>query len=200
MVKMDEKTNEILEYIQPYMQKACYISCNAVKAVIETQGNRLWKELQNIMDVLFRKAVIQQKEGKKGYIKYLVFSFLWQYIDRERLVWRIEALDDGFYLDEMELAVFFCPEFLQERFESDLCMLYQETEKKFLRLQSYEKEGVRREYAEYYFWIFYRLLESMTNLIIKEVRNSDIIRTDQFKMIYGRYMDKAIIIYSDKTC
>ena len=56
----------------------------------------------------------------------------------DRLELRIDALDDGFYLDTQEASAHYHADFLQDRFLQDLIFLYEKAAEKFIRIQHFE--------------------------------------------------------------
>ena len=61
-----------------------------------------------------------QQQNQKGILHYLVFSPMQYAPFLDRLELRIDALDDGFYLDTQEASAHYHADFLQDRFQEDL--------------------------------------------------------------------------------
>ena len=47
---------------------------------------------------------------------------------------------------------------------------------------------------KFYFSIIYRIMESLSELIMQTVLDSGISVADDFKVIFGEYMDQAVIL------
>lgn len=195
MSEKKNRTSDMLQYIKPYMEECFQGACRIIQAEIEKNGLRIWDELKGIIREVLLLTDDAQRQGKKGNAEYLLFSFLGRSFIMDRLQIRIETFDDGFYLDKFETVGYYFPTFLQKRYEENLAYLHQELSRKFIRLQKYEVIVIKKEYTGYYSSILYRMIKSLTGLIMEEVIESKISITDCFKILYGGYMDRAIILY-----
>lgn len=189
------RQEKIIEYLQNKMEECFRYTCRLIQRDVDSCGRQIWKELKEKIDEILQFTVDLQKQNKKGSIQYFVFSFLRNSTSSAKLSFYIHTLDDSFYLDEQETAVYYYPSFLQDRFADDLSWLYRKAEEKFIRLQSYELTSIIELYIEFYFSIMYKWIQQLSELIIKEVIKSSIQITDGFKIIYGEYMDQAVVIF-----
>lgn len=187
---------EIYRYLKGDMEECFQHTCQLVQTEIETSGSQIWDELKEKLDEVLKLVAEMQKRQKKGNIQYLGFYFLQNSIWRDKLNFQVNALDDSFYLDESETARCFCPAFLQDKYGSDISCLYEKAKEKIIRIQKYELVKLKEYYAVYYYSIMYRMIESLAEKIMLEVKESNVRITDKFKIIYGGYMDRATIIYT----
>ncbi|MBD5546492.1 MAG: hypothetical protein HDQ97_03720 [Lachnospiraceae bacterium] len=185
----------IIQYFQDYMEECFQHSCRLFQTNLEKHGNRIWDDLKDAINKILQVASQAQKQGQKGDIQYLAFSFLRSSLYVDRMELRIEVLDDGFYLDRQETAGDYCITFLRERFLGDLSLLYRKVKEKFIRFQNYELSVIKMQYSSYYDALAYRMIENLRELIVQEVLKSGISITDNFKIIYGEFMDKAVVVY-----
>lgn len=81
----------------------------------------------------------------------------------------VSAYDDRFYLDEEEASETFPLTFLQDQYRNDISYLYQKAEEKFVRIQNHERTDIREWYSDYYDSIAYAVVESLAELIMKEI-------------------------------
>ena len=144
MKLVTNRIDQISQYLQPYMQECFRESCVRLQEEIDSHAGELWEELARAMEECLNSAVSLQNQGRKGRLVYLVFSVLGHgaYLNGPE-IW-IEALDDGFYLDRREAKGHYHPRFLQERYTGDLDCLYKKACEKFIRLQDYEWDGIKR--------------------------------------------------------
>lgn len=198
MVKVQQRKEEILQYIEEYMEEYFQKSCREIEMELEKRGNELWMELKKCICECLRKTEILQKQQRKSNIQYLVFSFLRCGVLQDRLEIRIDALDDSFYLDEEEAESYFYPTFLQGKYVNDLELIHQTAKKKFVRLQKYEYEYMKKEYASFYFSILYQIIKELSVLIAGTVLASGVLVGDDFKIIMGEYMNHAVVLYVTK--
>lgn len=199
MEQMNSRRDEILQYMQESMEKCFYKSCQSIQTEIENGGNRIWSDLKAILEQILMHAADMQKKNKKGSAQYLVFSFLNSSVHFEKLELRIEVLDDGFYLDEQEAAGYYCPQFLQAEYLSGVECLCRETSEKFVRLQNQELFEIKKEYTTFYNALICQMIKSLCGMIMRAVVESGIKMTENFKIIYGEYMGKAVVLRGGNT-
>ncbi|GFI03486.1 hypothetical protein IMSAGC005_02323 [Lachnospiraceae bacterium] len=195
-MQMNNRKKEIMQYIQKHMEEYFNSSCRQLQSYVEAHANEIWGDLGQAIDKVLKSVQEVQGERQKGALQYLIFSFLRSGLHQERLKFRIEAYDDNFYLDNRETAGSYQPVFLQERYAEDLSDLYKDAGSKFVRLQGYELLWIKEQYTHYYEAIVYRMIENLSRLIMRNVEESSISVTDDFKIIYGEFMDKAVILYT----
>lgn len=195
-MKMNDRKTKILQYLQSRMKEYFYNSCQLLQLDIEAHGNEIWSNLKYVIDEILKGAQKEQRREQKRAIQYLVVSFLKISLHQDNIIFRIEVFDDGFYLDRKEISRNYFPSFLQKRYSEDLLGLYKDAGRKFIRLQEYELLWIKEQYTHYYEAIVYRMIENLSRLIMWEVEESSISVTDDFKIIYGEFMDKAVILYT----
>lgn len=195
-MKMNDRKIEILQYLQSRMKEYFYNSCQLLQLDIEAHGNEIWSNLKYVIDEILKGAQKEQWREQKGDIQYLVVSFLRISLHQDNIKFRIEVFDDGFYMDRKEISRNYFPSFLQKKYSEDLSRLYKDAGSKFVRLQGYELLWIKEQYTHYYEAIVYRMIENLSRLIMRKVEESSISVTDDFKIIYGEFMDKAVILYT----
>lgn len=198
MEQATDRRDQILQYLQPHMEECFQRSCNLLQAEIKHHANVIWERLRNCIYECLKQADILQKQQKKGKLQYLVFSFMQYGIYLDNLEIRVDALDDSFYLDEQESEEYYHPAFLQERYIEDLDYLQKKAGEKYIRLQNYERMDIKKEYVHYYQSILFRMIESLTPMIMESIADSGVLMADGFKIIFGEYMDNAIVLYGEK--
>ena len=133
-----------------------------------------------------------QEQQKKGEIQYVVFSYMNVSATFNEIEIRIDLLDKGFYLDQWECTEYYSSEILQKQYIEDVHLLYQEAEKRFIRLQIHELQELEFVYRKRYQTLCGLMLKSMADLIREAVKSSEILQSDNLQLLYGTYMDKAI--------
>ena len=196
MTQIQNRKSEIIQYMQDYMKECFQKSCLIIEKEINLHASEIWDEIKNAIDESLKHTSEKQSQQKKGELKYLAFSLLSYGLFMDRLEMRIDAMDDGFYLDVAESSGHYQFTFLQDRYLDDLEFLYKKAHEKFIRLQNHELEQIKRKYAEFYFSIIYQITESLTELIVETVADSEIPVAEDFKVIFGEYMDQAVILYT----
>ncbi len=196
MTQIPNRKSEILQSMQDSMKECFQKSFLIIEKEIELHASNIWDGIKNAIDESLKHASEMQSQQKKGELKYLAFSLLSYGLFMDRLEMRVDAMDDGFYLDVEESAGHYQFAFLQDKYLDDLEFLYKKAHEKFIRIQNHELEQIKRKYAEFYFSIIYRIMESLSELIMQTVLDSGISVADDFKVIFGEYMDQAVILHT----
>lgn len=190
-----DRREEILQWMQPHMEDCFRKSCREIQEKLEDMGNEMWDELRGRIQEVLLCTTDMQRQNRKGKIAYVVCSFLQYSGCLSRLLLRIETLDEGLYLDNQEAAGYYCPQLLQEHYHKDLELLYQKAYEEFVRVQEYELEEISQAYVEYYDALIYNILQSVSILILRTVSESGICLSDDFQIIYGKYMGEAAVLW-----
>ncbi|GEM_PF-6249820 len=191
-----DRREVILQWIQPHMEECFRESCQKIQKKLEDMGNVMWAELRGIIQEVLQRTADMQRQGQKGEIAYVVCSFLQGSIYINRLLLRIETLDEGLYLDDQEAAGYYCLQLLQDYYQEDMKLLYQKVYDEFVRAQEYELEEISQAYAEYYNALICNILQSLGRLILRTVSESGICLTDDFQIVYGEYMGEATVLWA----
>lgn len=199
MEQENDRRPEILHFLQPYMEERFKESCSRIQEEIEKNGQTIWDELEKTINQLLFHVDAMQKDHKKNEIKYFVCSLLRYSLYFERPEFYIHAMDEGFYLDEQEAGIYYCPQFLQKSYLEDINYLHKKAAEKFIQLQNYELFDVNETYIKFYYSIIYKMMESVSELIMETVVKSGIFIADDLKIIYGEYMDNATVLYTKES-
>lgn len=193
MEQQSDRRDAMISAMHSYMEHIFLESCRQIQAELNENGETVWKELKTALWDALNQAGAAKEKGGKGDIHYLAFSFLKSGIYLDRLEWYINALDDGFYLDETETAGYYTPAFLNASYAKDLEEIRKALGKEFIRIQNYEWDRVKEVYAGYYDAFMFSMVESLKERIAEEMADSGM-TADGCRLIYGEYMDKAEII------
>lgn len=195
MEQVTDRREQISQYLQPYMEECFQKSCSSIQTGLECHAHEIWTELRDCINECLNHAGIMQERRLKGKLQYLVFSFLQSGVHFDRMELRIDLLDDGFYLDEQETATSYYPDFLLENYMEDINFLQKKAGEKFVRLQNYERSDIKTEYSGYYQSVLFRMVESMTEVILELLADCNVQFEDDFKILFGEYMDNAKVLY-----
>lgn len=195
-VNMKERAEELIYFLMPFMEENFDKSREIIQDKIVCNASEIWNDLKSVVHKVLERADELQKQNRKGSLQYLLFSFMQYGVCSGMLEINVSAYDDRFYLDEEEAAETFPLTFLQGQYGNDISYLYQKAEEKFVRIQNHERTDIREWYSDYYNSIAYAVVESLAELIMKEITESDVKITDCFKILYGGYMDQAVTVYS----
>jgi hypothetical protein len=162
---------------------------------MEYYGSEVWNELKITIRKLLKKTELLQKEHKKGEVQYFIISFLRCSIYLDKLQWRMDILDDQFYLDDQECEGYYLPVFIQGKYWEDLDFLLEKARDRFIRLQNYEWMEIKEQYTEFYVLFVLQMVDSLIEYIMEEIEENKISLSESFKVICGEYMDRGIILY-----
>jgi hypothetical protein len=181
------------------MEELFQDSCRAVQTILDIDSGKIWKNFQAAVRECLEKTRIFQQQKQKGILHYLAFSPMQYAPFLDRLELRIDALDDGFYLDTQEASVHYHADFLQDRFQEDLIFLYEKAAEKFIRIQHFEQVQIRQNYAVYYDSLLFQMIKALTGLILETVKESGVHAADSLRILCGDYMDHAVVLYGEEV-
>lgn len=193
--QINDRRNDMRQYLQKEMEKSFRRVCDEFQSEIERDGGKIWNEIKEILDEVSEKIVMGQREGKKGKIKYLSFNFLQLSSYTNKLQWYITAFDENFYIDEQDVGIYYSPIYLNEKYLHELEYMNKILRQKYIRIQNYEWDIIKRVYAVYYDSIMQVLLENLLEMMREYLATSDICISNKVLIIYGQYMDEAKILY-----
>ena len=199
MEKEQRERTEMIPYLQAAMEETFQCTCSEIRTALDTDACVIWRGLRDAVCGCLETAGALQRQGQKGSLKYLAFSMMQHALWMDRLELRIDALDDSFYLDTAEASAHYRADFLQDRFRRDMECLYEKARSRFIRIQNNELVRIRQAYAEYYYSLLFRMMESLTGLVRETVAGSGVGMADGFQIICGDYMDRAVILYKEET-
>ena len=179
--QINDRRNDMRQYLQKEMEKSFRRVCDEFQSEIERDGGKIWNEIKEILDEVSEKIVMGQREGKKGKIKYLSFNFLQLSSYTNKLQWYITAFDENFYIDEQDVGIYYSPIYLNEKYLHELEYMNKILRQKYIRIQNYEWDIIKRVYAVYYDSIMQVLLENLLEMMREYLATSDICKA---KILY----------------
>ena len=192
MEQFYHRKKNIVKELQSCMEEYFLQGCRCLQTELERKGYTEWDKLELLLHNVVQQAQLLQEQQKKGEIQYVVFSYMNVSATFNEIEIRIDLLDKGFYLDQWECTEYYSSEILQKQYIEDVHLLYQEAEKRFIRLQIHELQELEFVYRKRYQTLCGLMLKSMADLIREAVKSSEILQSDNLQLLYGTYMDKAI--------
>lgn len=117
MEKVQPQRTELYEYLNTYMEQLFQDSCSAVQTILDTDSAKIWEHFQDAVRECLEKTKSLQQQNQKGILHYLMFSPMQYAPFLDRLELRIDALDDGFYLDTQEASAHYHADFYRTDFK-----------------------------------------------------------------------------------
>ncbi len=137
----------------------------------------------------------EQQENRIKTIHYLAIQPLRVGIRMNKLMFRVQAMEDTFYLGKQDIVQYYYPDALQKRYDDGVALLYQETQKKIIRMQQYAWGEVRNQYAKQYITWVYLMLRNHVPSIVECLEKSDVEISEDLKILFGEYMERSVVLY-----
>ena len=67
---------EVMDRMQPVMEAYFREACIFFQQTVDCSGEKIWENVKSAVGEALQKAVSLQKEGRKGKLQYLCFSFM----------------------------------------------------------------------------------------------------------------------------
>lgn len=147
--------------------------------------------LKDYMDVVAK----EQQESRIKTLHYLSIQPLRVGIRMNKLMFRVQVMEDTFYLGKRDIVEYYYPDAFQKRYNDNAAQLYQETRKKMIRMQPYEWSEVRNQYAKKYITWVYLMIQDSVPFIVECLEKSNVKISEDFKILFGEYMDRAVLLY-----
>ena len=195
---MEERVENMYKSIRIQIEENFVLICKEIQEIYNNEYPKIWGEIASILTELFLATVKLQLDKKKEEIEYIYIQYLHSSLNTGRWGYRIEVFDEKFYLSKEEICAYYYPEFLYPVWEKDLNMWTQKLRSMYPRIQAYEMEKIKTEYIEYYNLICRTLFKELAILIINLSAWKQVKKGKEVTILFGGYMEKGTIIYSDK--
>lgn len=142
------------------------------------------------------QAVSCQEQGKKGNVKYILFSHLYSSMFLRDYKIRIDLMDERFYNDMAQTVSYWDAGGIYRLFEDDIRTIRQEVEKKLYRIHEYEVDDIRYLYYPFY----HQLARSFLQAVLETALPERTFLPDQARgegpliISFGEYMGKSEIL------
>ncbi|MCI8774162.1 MAG: hypothetical protein HFI50_09585 [Lachnospiraceae bacterium] len=160
----------------------------------EYQGNReeILENLKDVFRYLCMKAYEMQEYGQKEVVSIISFFYLNSSLLTGSHKYLISLYDKTFYLDQSEVSITYCPEFIIPYFLSDIQLLENDIRKHYIRIKSYEMERIKFLHIQHY----YELMKEIFCSVLDEIKNlpeyNIMKKSTNPLFLYGGYRDYAI--------
>lgn len=191
---MTEREEKILDMSEELFDEMFEARLPAMERYIEEHSKEVVGELISALEKVLRQVEMQQNQGEKMPIAYLVFSYLYSGMELKRKRIRIDAMDQRFYADITESAIYLDLDCFYQFYEKDLELIKANINKYFPRIYEYEFVTVRQEYAMYYHEVVQQFLEDLLESSDEEILFDGIKTADTVVALFGSYMDQADVI------
>lgn len=144
---------------------------------------------------LFKKGRVLQDQGKKPAIAFLAISVLRSFILNHCYQLRLDLYDNSYFLDPVECSIYLDLEYLLKYIDTDIDAFIGSLKECGAKYTTYEVDRIKKDYIEVYasFAQDYILEQLSDILALKEF--AVLQKTDDFKIIYGEYLDRTEVIY-----
>lgn len=187
-MRREDKINRELESVLPdvFLQ-----TCKKIEANQEEYSHEMNLEVIESIRAVIDQVCHLQKDRKKGKIKYILFSHLHSGLLLQQKQIRIDMMDERFYLDSAETAVYLDFSGVYQYFEEDIQRIKREVIKSVPRMREYEVDIIRYVYAGYYHRIAKQYLTNLLEGINLLTLCSDIKMESAVYVLFGEYMGEA---------
>ena len=192
---MERRTDALIEYLEPFFEERFLSSCKEIQADFSRYSHEILTKLDKAISEVLAQAAKQQEEGEKAPAQYLSFCFLRSALFSDIDAFRIDVYDKHYYCDLVDTHSCWTPEFLSQRFLTDLDFFKAKAEQKFLRLIQYELDEIKKQYAHYYASVAMKLLEDQIERIIRLPKFISLRKGEEFTITFGGYMEKGVALW-----
>lgn len=169
-------------------------SCPEIVGWCEEHCQEMVSELLDALKIVTGKVKTLQQSGKKGKIKYLVFSHLYtgMILGHKRI--RIDAMDQGLYGDITDTEAYLDMEGIYQFLAADLEAIKEELRRSIPQILEYEIERIRYEYMMRYQGMAKAFIKAILEEVDSALLLAEINCEAQVTVLFGGYMDHADVI------
>lgn len=147
------------------------------------------------VEMICSEADCLQRIGKKEPIQFFSISYLQRCIFTKKYEVRLDLYNKDFYLDKCRIVQYWDMNFLFQFFEKDMIHFKKNIGAEIFQLKDYEE----KEFALWYITHYYKIAELFFRVHITDIINNKffqaIEKNENFKVVFGGYMDEQIIIH-----
>ena len=152
--------------------------------------------LSKFKEVCLKASELQNKE-LKGEIKYIYFSYLRTSIIEDKSNYRIDFLDDKWFMDKEECSVDFNMDFIYKALFNHMKELKEKKSEYGRTITDMDIEKIKLKEADRYNDIALRILDGLTDDFINCDEYKEMSRSEEIHIFAGEYMDKVRVLYEE---
>ena len=192
---MDDHMIQIAVAARAAVRKKAASEGHGILNAMKANKEQLVTSMVNALNTVLQKAEEHQKNGDKGALSFISFSFLHSNLLLNRYAIRVDAWDQRFYIDEKEASADweFLP--LLQNVDFDFSSIESAVRKAVTRVQDYELDEVKRVYAMHYYAIAMDYLRGMTPICLKQVECPAVRTAPEVFCTIGPYMERQPTFY-----
>ena len=147
---------------------------------------------QNFVNVIYEGIAQCQLMSKK--VKYIIISILESSTMTKSYDLQVAFYDEKIYADDTPVYIYWKPMLAFSKLEEDMTFFKLKVSEKEVRVKDYEMDIIREKYLiNHYFFVLLFLLQTVPDLFANDKQCSSI--KDDFQVMFGRYMEKTVLIY-----
>lgn len=150
--------------------------------------------LQDVLANLCSQAGALQERGEKDAIAWLGICYFLSSTYTGNYEIRMDLYDSESYLDERSCYLYWNPGFITSYLLEDRAYFQKNIRQKVPRVKTWEEQQFLGEYARSYMYILGEFLRQQVPDILKEVQRNGVLTTDDFRIFFGEYMGKYIVL------
>jgi hypothetical protein len=152
------------------------------------------EELLAALESLCQLATLQHEQGRKGDIRYIYISLLRTRVMKNRAVYRIDAYDENWFLDETECAVEWSANFVFEPLFNRMAKLEKLKSDYARKITTMDIEQIQQIEAVKYHLLTVEFLKSQMPAFVASPSLERLPKADICTIFAGEYRDDSEIL------
>lgn len=159
-----------------------------------TRQQAIEDELIAALESLCQLATLQHEQGRKGDIRYIYISLLRTRVMKNKAVYRIDAYDENWFLDETECAVEWSADFVFEPLFNRMTKLEQLKSDYARKITTMDIEQIQQIEAVKYHLLTVEFLKSQMPVFIASPSLERMSKANACTIFAGEYRDDSEIL------
>lgn len=188
--------------LQDFVEKYVLHQWENELLAIDQRYNQNKANIENGLTVAFdkacKKALKLQEQGPKGDIQYIYLSFLRTSIMNNTALYRIDAYDQNWYLDQEECSALWEADFIFHSLFQNMAELETKKADYARKITSMDIERIKQYEALKYHSLAVEFLREMLPKLIETDGYKQMGKTPDLSIMAGEYMDQSEILDGEK--
>lgn len=195
-----DKERALDEFKLKYVEGRFYKESSKIYEEFESKKELIKKDILSKFKEGCIKALELQTKELKGNIQYIYFSYLRTSIMENKSIYRIDFLDDKWFMDKEECSVNFNMDFIYKPLFNHMKELNEKKSEYGRTITEMDIEKIKLKEADRYNNIALRILDSLPDDFISCDEYKEMQKCHEIHIFAGEYMDAVRVLYESPAC
>ena len=199
MIIQADKEKVLDEFKRKYVEGYFYEEASKIYEYFEENKDSIKKKMLISFREGCKKALELQNEGIKQNIKFIYISYLRTSIMDNKSTYRIDFLDNRWFMDKEECSIDLNMDFIYEPLFKHMEELNEKKSEYGCTITEMDIEKIKMKESEKYNKIALNILDGMIEDFISTDEYQEMKKDEEIRVFAGEYMDKVMVLYENSS-